>query len=186
MLIQATILALLMVLTACQSNEGKHPSLHTTRPITAVTVGPGPFAINSVIPYQNEHAIQLNIRQECNLGQQLSEHIAAQAQERGIPVHRTPHVDSKGTGKVLIIEITNAISMGNAFIGHSKATSVQGNLYENGILKGSFTGGRRSMGGAFAGFKGSCSVLGRTVKVLGEDISGWLQQPMNNAHLGDH
>jgi hypothetical protein len=41
------------------------------------------------------------------------------------------------------------------------------------------------MGGAFAGFKGSCSVLGRTVEALGEDIGGWLAAPRDGASLGD-
>jgi hypothetical protein len=41
------------------------------------------------------------------------------------------------------------------------------------------------MGGAFGGFKGSCSVLGRTVKALGKDIAQWLVQPAKGSQLGD-
>jgi hypothetical protein len=41
------------------------------------------------------------------------------------------------------------------------------------------------MGGAFGGFKGNCSVLGRTVRALGEDIAGWLAQPGKDGMLGD-
>jgi len=41
------------------------------------------------------------------------------------------------------------------------------------------------MGGAFGGFKGNCSVLGRTVKALGEDIAGWLTHPDKDGLLGD-
>jgi hypothetical protein len=46
---------------------------------------------------------------------------------------------------------------------------------------GSFRGER----GAFAGFKGSCSVLGHTVKALGSDIADWLVKPSEDADLGD-
>jgi len=69
-----------------------------------------------------------------------------------------------GKGRILYIEITNAISMGNPFMGHQKQVSVKGRLLEDGTEIGSFSGVRASMGGAFAGFKGSCSVLGRCVK----------------------
>jgi len=179
------VLLTILLFSACQSNRGNYSSPNPTQPTTVISLAPGPISINSLIPYQNENAIQINIRQECNLGQQLSEYITSHAGEQGIAIHRVNQINPKGPGNVLVIEITNAISMGNAFIGHSKATSVQGKLYENGTLKGGFTGGRRSMGGVFAGFKGSCSVLDRTVKVLGEDIARWLKHPTDNARLGD-
>ena len=41
------------------------------------------------------------------------------------------------------------------------------------------------MGGAFAGYKGSCSVLGRTVKAMGKDVAQWLKAPTDEAALGD-
>ena len=44
---------------------------------------------------------------------------------------------------------------------------------------------RVSGGGAFGLYKGSCTVLGSTVKVLGRDVSNWLKKPVNGAHLGD-
>jgi hypothetical protein len=62
---------------------------------------------------------------------------------------------------------------------------VRGKLYQDGKEIGAFTGRRNSMGGAFGGFKGSCSVLGRTVKALGKDIAQWLVQPAKGSQLGD-
>jgi len=59
-------------------------------------------------------------------------------------------------------------------------------LYKNGKRQAGFTASRVSGGGAFGGFKGSCSVLGRTVKILGSDVSLWLLHPVDGAHLGDH
>ncbi len=82
-------------------------------------------------------------------------------------------------------EITDAVSMGNPFLGHHKFTRVDGTLYESGRAVASFKGRRNSMGGAFGGFKGPCSVLGRTVKVLGQDIATWLKRPVDGARLGD-
>jgi hypothetical protein len=39
--------------------------------------------------------------------------------------------------------------------------------------------------GMVAGYKGSCSVLGRTARALGEDIAKWLAAPSMDALLGD-
>ena len=94
-------------------------------------------------------------------------------------------MNTKGPGNMLKVEITSAYSAGNAFIGHRKSTAIRGELYDNGTLLASFTGSRVSGGGAWAGFKGSCSVLGRTVETLGQDIVAWLKKPSDNAHLGN-
>jgi len=88
-------------------------------------------------------------------------------------------------GKVLEVVISDAISGGNAFIGHRKYVAVEGTLYEDGKKVASFTGGRYSGGGALGGYKGSCSVLGRCTKALGKDIAGWLKNPEDGASLGD-
>jgi hypothetical protein len=82
-----------------------------------------------------------------------------------------------GKGRLLHMEITNAVSMGNPSLGHQKQVSVKGRLFDDGIEIGSFSGMRSSMGGAFAGFKGSCSVLGRCLKALAGDITRRLKNP---------
>jgi len=54
-----------------------------------------------------------------------------------------------------------------------------------GLRVGSFEAARRTSGGMFAGFKSSCAVLGRAVKVLGQDTAKWMKKPSSNAELGD-
>lgn len=172
------VLAILLVLlfaSACGGPKGRMG--------TPVTLPPGPITIQNSIPYTPGNTIADNIKQECDLTRQLADFIKESAVEKGLELRGVDVLDTSGPGNVLKIEITRAMSLGNAFIGHRKSTSVKGELYDNGKLLASFTGARNSGGGVFAGFKGSCSVLGRTVKVLGEDITAWLKQPSNNAHL---
>ena len=88
-------------------------------------------------------------------------------------------------GRALQLEIVDAVSMGNAWTGHQKYTKVSGTLYENGRRVAGFKARRNSMGGMWGGYKGSCSVLGRTVEAIGEDIGEWLEQPKDGASLGD-
>lgn len=92
---------------------------------------------------------------------------------------------ASASAQSLQLEIFDAVSMGNAWAGHQKFTRVQGTRYDGGSKLASFKARRNSLGGAFAGYKGSCSVPGRTVETLGQDIGEWLKAPRDGAHLGD-
>jgi len=141
----------------------------------------------SAVPYAEDAEIQRKVREECSqLGSQLAQFTQEFARESGVQVQLVDSVDTGAEGRVLQMEIVEAVSMGNAFIGHQKYSRVRGALYENGEKIAEFRGRRNSMGGAFAGYKGSCSVLGRTVKALGKDIAQWLANPEDEAELGDY
>lgn len=141
--------------------------------------------IQKLIPFVKGSRVAGNIKAECNLPNKLSHFIEAYSVGEGIGVVRKGKVTKRTKGKALVVVITDAVSAGNAFIGHRKFTSIKGTLYNNGKKVASFTAARRSGGGAFGGYKGSCDILGNTVKILGRDVSTWLQHPVSGAHLGD-
>ncbi|HET6906847.1 MAG TPA: hypothetical protein VFH52_07855 [Rhodanobacteraceae bacterium] len=137
------------------------------------------------VPYAAGNDIAGNIKRECKITEQLSDFIAQSAKAHGIETTFADSVNPQMPGRVLDVEITDAVSEGNAWLGHHKSITVHGKLYQEGKLIGSFRGKRNSMGGMFAGYKGSCSVLGRTVEALGKDIGDWLAAPSMDADLGD-
>ncbi|MBK7949813.1 MAG: hypothetical protein IPK00_13945 [Deltaproteobacteria bacterium] len=137
------------------------------------------------VPYSEDGDISDKIKQECKIDEQLADFLQEYAREQGVEVEFTDRPVDTAAGRVLDLRIVSAISMGNAFIGHQKSTGVAGTLYENGKKVASFKARRQSMGGAFGGYKGSCAVLGRTVKVIAQDIAGWLKSPSDGAKLGD-
>jgi hypothetical protein len=141
--------------------------------------------IAQTAPYSDTKKITRAILDECELPQQQSELIAQLASTKGILVVRDDEAVKAGKGRILQVEITDAISTGNAFIGHRKQVSVKGRLFDNGTEVGDFVGIRSSMGGAFAGYKGSCSVLGRCMKTLAVDISQWLKNPAKDSRIGE-
>jgi hypothetical protein len=134
------------------------------------------------VSFAKENRVAANIKSECKLVEQLSQFIVDAS--GGTVVAATGDPNTK-QGSVLVVEITDSVSAGNAFIGHRKYTAIQGKLYKGGAEVGNFNASRNSMGGAFAGYKGSCAVLGRTVKTLGSDVNGWLRAPTKDALLGD-
>ena len=63
--------------------------------------------------------------------------------------------------------------------------TVIGTLRERGRVVGSFRAKRYTTGGAFAAFKGTCSIIGRCTKAIGKDIAAWLENPGMDSKLGD-
>lgn len=137
------------------------------------------------VPYAADSHIASNIKAECDLPNKLAAYLAEYAQEKRLETRIADEVSASDPGKVLVMEIEEAVSRGNAFIGHQKFTRARGTLYQDGQEIGNFIAQRYSMGGAFAGYKGSCSVLGRTVKAMGSDVAQWLTAPTKDAQLGD-
>jgi hypothetical protein len=138
------------------------------------------------VPFAEGAEIQRKVREECvQLRTQLADFTREFGREAGVQVELADTVSTDAPGRVLQLEITEAVSLGNPFIGHQKFTRVRGELFEDGQRIAGFKGTRTSMGGAFGGYKGSCSVLGRTVKALGKDIAFWLADPKDGAELGD-
>ena len=145
-----------------------------------------PILVAKPVPFAEDAMIAGKIKKECDIQNQLADYLAEYArEEQQIEVKFASVLSIESAGMVLDMQIKDAVSEGNPFLGHRKSTLVVGKLYRDGELVGSFGARRNSMGGAFAGYKGSCSVLGRTVKVLGKDIAEWLKSPTMNAQLGD-
>ena len=188
MLKTVMLVSTVALVSACASNgavkDDSTASSSTTSKIENVAVV-GAVTVMDDIPYKAGSKIALNIRQECHITKQLSEFTQSYGKEQGIDVVRSPKLNVKAKGKNLQIEITEAVSQGNAFIGHRKYTAIEGTLYDSGKKVSGFTAARVSGGGFFGAYKGSCSVLGRTVETLGKDVAGWLKSPVDGAHLGD-
>lgn len=158
--------------------------------VLAFATAPAVFAqsvqVARFAPYTEDADIQRKVREECSeLNTQLPLFTQEFARENGLQVDLVDTLDTSAEGRVLQLEIVDAVSTGNAFIGHQKYSRVRGALFENGEQIADFRGRRDSMGGMFAGYKGSCSVLGRTIKALGKDIAQWLANPEPGAQLGD-
>jgi hypothetical protein len=146
----------------------------------------GDVSIARSVPYGAEAEVAEKVRTECvGLQGQLADFTREFAAAKGVQVSLHDEVSAQTPGRVLLMQIDDAVSMGNAFIGHQKYTRISGELYQDGERVAGFRARRNSMGGAFAGYKGSCSVLGRTVRALGRDVGDWLAAPVDGARLGD-
>ncbi len=163
----------------------RHPFLLICAAALAIAGAPAASAqsvtVPASVPYVEDNEISDAIKAECSLGTKLSDSI----KRHGPSVVLADGTPDTASGRVLHVEIVDSVNMGNAFMGRQTYTKIRGTLFDGGQKVASFKARRNSMGGAFAGFKGACSVLGRTVDKLGEDVGGWLANPKDGAALGD-
>lgn len=139
-------------------------------------------SVASVIPYGEDDTVSSAIKQECNVSGSILGGLDEGVTE---PLQKVETASSTGAGRNLVMEISDAQSSGNAFIGHRKSVSAKGRLYENGKLISSFRASRVSMGGAMGAFKGSCTVIHACGHAIGKDVARWLASPVDGARLGD-
>jgi len=141
--------------------------------------------ITDTVPYADSGGIPENIKTECTLSEALADWIVTSADKtKGISVVKDNAAVEAGEGRILIVEISAGESKYSGWTGHRKSLGVQGRLLQDGEEIGNFEGYRSSKGGAFGGFKGSCTVLNRCAKVLGEDIVKWLKNPGKDSKIG--
>lgn len=135
------------------------------------------------IAYTANSRVSAAIKQECTIPQALSENIIKKTAARGIDIRAKNNITPSDIE--LKIEILDAVSAGNAAIGHSKYMVIQGYLVKNNVRYSSFKAARHSGGGAFGAYRSSCSVLARITSALGDDVANWLLDPVDGARLGD-
>jgi hypothetical protein len=155
-----------------------------------VVVAPAVFAADGVtikkpVTFNEDADIPKSILDDCKLEEELPAAITKHSKENGIDVAFAAIDAAAPKGRVMELEIYEAVADGNAFMGHHKSMGVKGKLLADGQVVGSFKDRRISMGGAFGGFKGSCAVLLRITNEIGEDVGDWLKEPTKNAKLGD-
>jgi len=139
--------------------------------------------ISSKVPYAKNSRVSHAIKNECNIQSQITEYTKSYSEGNDLNVT----IDDAPSSSDMVVKttITNAVSRGNAFLGHRKYISIKSELYKNGKLLSTMHAARQSGGGFMGGFKGSCAVLGRSAKALGKDVANWLKNPIDNAYIGN-
>jgi len=175
----ATTLTVVGFIAGCSHNSAKPTNTNEAKALGVKTV----YIRSDKANYSSNSRIAQNIKDECKLDRSIISYIKEAASKNGISVVVKNNIAPNEVE--LKVEITDAISAGNAFIGHRKFASIAGSLTKGGQSLGSFEAARRTGGGMFGGFKGSCAVLARAVKVLGQDTVRWMKKPSDKAMLGD-
>lgn len=142
-----------------------------------------PVYISDFVPFKKGIFVRDAIRQECKLGEKLSTFINNYGKKYHLNMVKGGKRDK--SARLLKVAISNVQGFGGGAWSGAKVVMIEGELLKNGEVIATFRGRRSTGGGAFAAFKGTCSLLGRTVKALGSDVALWLQNPVMGAHIGE-
>lgn len=176
------VLIAITALTACGGGKNTQPETYVTAPNSGKVISVNVQRSSGIV---NSGTLDQNALAECPLLTQFPELLIKHGADNGVTVNLVSKLDTKAPGYQLEANYTQIQSAGNAFIGHRKFTKVHLTLFKDGKKVAEADAGRWSGGGAFGGFKGSCSVLGRTVDANASDTAKWLVAPADGARLGD-
>ena len=153
-------------------------------PLSALAGG-GTLTLEKKAPYAKGLGVPDAVRAECGLEQKVPEFVQEFAKKGFDNVVLADTVGANTAGKALSMKITNITGSGGGAWSGPKHVTIEGTLWQNGKVAGTFRASRYSGGGAFGGYKGTCAILGRCAKALGKDVATWASAPSMDAVLGD-
>jgi hypothetical protein len=133
--------------------------------------------LETPVEYASDASVVDSVRTECKLENMLAEDIGHALAEAN---KGAGTIDAKGdpAGKpVLRTRISFVLGVGGGGWTGPKAITVKVKLLENGQVsrEGKLTAW--STGGAFAAFKGTCDILRRCSREIGEQLAEWVDDP---------
>jgi hypothetical protein len=152
-------------------------------PLTGLAAGT--LNLQDLAPYEKGIPVPDAVRAECQLELKMVELVQTAAARNFDKVVMVRDGSKTGAGQSLAMKITGITGTAGGAWSGAKFLTIDGTLRENGKVIGTFRATRLSGGGAFGGYKGTCSILGRCAKALSDDVAKWLSAPTMNAKLGD-
>lgn len=139
------------------------------------------LTVSQSIPFAEDSGASDDIKNECKFETRLPEYLKKEAKRTfDVVLSKEPLEDAEG--KTLSLIIANMYGLGGGAFSGSKSAIVTGELKENGEVIASMSLRRHSIMGMAPG---TCSILKRIAKKMGEDIAEWLEEPTMEAKLGD-
>ena len=152
---------------------------------TSTSICAQSITMQKSIKYDTRIVVTGAVINQCKLQTKIPHYIQLYSKKNGIAMNLTTQNLSNVNGQVLEVKIVHVTShRGGAWSG-PKSVTISGMLKKEGKLVAKFTAERRTGGGAFGAYKGTCSLLGRCAKTIGQDVARWLKNPVNGTHLGD-
>ena len=132
------------------------------------------------VPYKEGISAPNAVLVECELERKLSKYLASEAKGPYSKVIMNPTVSAETPGHALDIHITQVLAPGGGKWSGPKVVTVEGTLYDNGQVLGTFIAKRQTHKG-----RHTCGMLHNDAEAIAEDIGKWLRKPTLAAKLGD-
>jgi hypothetical protein len=149
--------------------------------MAAVAQAKDVVTVSQLTPFADDSNATDNVKQECKMEERLPKYLKSYAKKHTDVVFSTEPLEGM-EGRVLYMEFTHVFAPGGGGYSGAKSVEVEGELKENGEVIASFTVDRAAL---FGMTPGTCAMLKRVTKKIGQDIAGWLEAPEMDAMLGD-
>ena len=116
------------------------------------------------VAYAAESSVVPKVREACKLEERLASDVGSQL----------AGTTDQPQGQVVKVSIVDVMGVGGGGWTGPKAISLKVDLLKDGKVERSTHLTRTTTGGAFGGFKGTCSMLERDSSVLGKDVAKWV------------
>lgn len=137
--------------------------------------------ISQFTPFAEDSHATDAVKEECGLEERLPKYLKSYAKKHTTVEFTTESLENV-EGKTLYLEFEQVFAPGGGGYSGAKSVSVVGELKENGEVVGTLTVDRAAL---FGMVPGTCSMLKRVAKKLGQDIGAWLETPEMDSMLGD-
>lgn len=134
-------------------------------------------SVPRTVPFADSVVVSQAVRDQCQLNRKVASYVKRYA--------NAAYSDDPSIGRYVEMSISEVFALGGGSWTGPKWMTVDGTLKQDGETVASFRAKRATMGGVFAGFKGTCAMVGRTARAIGKDISVWLENPVDGARLGE-
>ena len=141
----------------------------------------GEVTASKLTPFADDSGASDNVKRECKMEERLPKYVKSYAKKHTTVSFTTDSLDD-AEGRVLYMEFSHVHAPGGGGYSGAKSVEVEGELRENGEVIASFTVDRAAL---FGMAPGTCSMLKRATKKIGQDIAEWLKAPEMDAMLGD-
>ena len=141
--------------------------------------GEDALTIPKKIPFKKGIHVPDAVRQDCKLETVAADKIRSALKDAG-KIEQADHVSKATRGKALEMTITGLLAPGGGPFSGPKSVTIEGALWNNGKLLGSFKAERYTKHG-----HGTCNMLERDTDEIAGDIAKWLKDPKPDSRLGD-
>ena len=149
------------------------------------TQAAGSITIQKLAPYDPDLSVPAAVKLECELAKKIPAYTEANAKGNFERIIVADKVSAATPGQSLAMTI---VGLGGAAGGVHTGTKhiiIEGTLWENGKVKGTFRAKRKTGVSWGPGYTGTCKLLDRCAKSLGKDVAKWLENPGKDSKLGD-
>ncbi len=142
--------------------------------------GGGTLNVQRSAPYASEDSAPKAVKLDCELETRIPDYVRSYAKRDFDRIDLVESVSKHTRGKGLAMTIVGVRATPGGPWSGRKSLTVEGTLWDNGKVVGTFRGMRETRGGY-----NTCANLNYDARSIGKDVAKWLKSPSMDARLGD-